>query len=426
MADIAPFRAIRYNPQRAGELALVVSPPYDVLSEADQEKLYQRSLYNVVRIILNRPEDGDGPLSRYQRAAATMQEWLKAGVLMEDPEPALYVYRQQFANPATTEERIRMGLVCALRLTPFDEGTVLPHEYTKPAAKADRLELLRATRTNTEAILALYEDPDGRVTSLIEEALERATLLMNPEADGMTHEVHRIAETTLVKALTDALAQKRLWIADGHHRYETALQYRDELRRTGGDAGEAERILVTLVAFEDEGLVVLPTHRVLQGLTADGLGRLLTDLRKSFDATKLGGTQEALALAAETECREGTLVLLTREGAWRLHLRNKEAMAALAPERGPAWRSLDVSILQTLVLEPLAESGVTFSAAYTQSAKEAAEMVSDGAAACAFLMGSISADTVRAVTSEGDRMPPKSTYFYPKLWSGLFMRRAGP
>lgn len=423
MADIAPFRGIRYNPARVGSLANVLAPPYDVLSAAEQAQLYERSPYNVVRIILNRREAGDPPNAPYQRAADTLQKWLDEGALIEEEQPAFYVYRQLFRCPITGAQRSRTGLVCALRLADYSEGVILPHEDTRPAPKADRLELLRATRANTESILALYEDSDGKVVGTLSGALASAELLANVTADGMTHQLYRVAAVGHREELPQLFREKQLWIADGHHRYETALTYRKELTEAGRAVPGADRLLVTLVAMEDAGLVVLPTHRVVGGISTTDLERTLDAVQPLFCMKRLESPEEAAARVAALTSSASTFAMVQRSRSLLFRLKDPAAMAARAPDRSPAWRALDVSVLQTLVLDRLQEMGLSGTVSYTQDAFEAVAHVMRGEASCAFLMARPSPEDVRQVTLHGDRMPPKSTFFHPKLWSGVLMRR---
>ncbi len=428
MADIAPFRGLHYACDRIGNLSEVLAPPYDVLSPSDRDALYDRNSFNVVRIILNRPESGDPPNASYARAAGYLQGWHAGGILTEDPVPAFYLYRQGFHDPTTDARRCRTGFFCALRLVPYEEGIVLPHEYTKPAAKADRLALLRSTHTNTEPIFALYEDPGLEIASLLAEAVRESAPLLTAETDGITHEVYAITGQDVLRDVRRRLADRRVWIADGHHRYETALSFFGEVRARNHDLAEgASRILVVLAPFEDPGIAILPTHRLIRLGNSSARDHLHMLLRQRFAVEKLDGTALALEVASSLNSSDGKLVMLTASGASVLTLREPRLMEAAAPGAGSDWRRLDVSILQTVLLEPLLDdSSPRPDVTYTHDASEAVATLEEGLCDVAFLVGRPSPEDLRRVTAQGDRMPAKSTFFYPKLWSGLLMRRLGP
>ena len=257
----------------------MVAPPYDVISATEQAALYARHPDNVIRLILGREDD------KYARAAATFREWLASGVLKADEAPALYVYRQRFTDPATGQPcPERIGLVCLLKLEEYATGRVLPHEKTLTAAKADRLELLRATEAQFESIYGLYSDPDMAVQSFLREYDDReASVGRVEDAIGSSHRIEAIVDSSAHAVLRDMLADKQVFIADGHHRYETSLNYRREFRAAHPEISEetpvaADYILITLTAFEDEGLLVLPTHRLVRNVSA---GRICGSARRA-------------------------------------------------------------------------------------------------------------------------------------------------
>jgi len=428
MADIVPFHGLHFATDVEGGLESVVAPPYDVISAEERDRLARLNPRNIVRVILNAPEPGDSPDAPYKRAAAFLRRWQDEGALVEDPDAALYLYRQTFQNPLTAQTETRTGLFCALKLSPYTDGVVLPHEFTRPAAKADRLALMRATETNTEPIFALYEDPDLSITGVLNAAVQDSSPSLVIEAGGMLHQVFAITDPEAVGQVVLLMAPRRVWIADGHHRYETALTYLSEVQ--GGDTSLAEgasRILVVLSPFEDPGIVVLPTHRLLRRLKRDAWARLEEFVTAAFHIEPVERVRSAMEELGGTASSDGKLLLATRDGMWLLTLRDSSLMDAAAPESGAAWRRLDVSILQKLILEPLmAETGCdSVEVAYTHDAEDALLGVRTGLNDAAFLVGTPSSDDVRRVTAEGDRMPAKSTFFYPKLWSGLLLRRLG-
>jgi uncharacterized protein (DUF1015 family) len=337
-----------------------------------------------------------------------------------DSEPGLYLYSQQFTSPISGQTLERTAFFCALKLVPYDSGIVLPHEHTKPAAKADRLSLMRATAANVEPIMGLYEDPDLAITRMLTAGRAAAEPVLYADVNGDTHQVWRVTDPAIIAIVRDAMRERRIWIADGHHRYETALTYWKE---HGANMPGADRILIALIPFEDPGLVVLATHRMLTGMTDADASDLVARLKDLFVATPI--TDEALFDAlGSLQSADGAFIVVMPGGSSIVRLREPRAIAAAAPAAGEAWQSLDVSILQTLLLDPLVVSTEgRVSVAYTRSAREAVELVRAGEMGAAFLVGMPSAHDVRQVTAAGDRMPPKSTFFHPKLWSGLIMRR---
>lgn len=424
MADIAPFQGIRYQADRIGSLDAVVSPPYDILSDRLIEELSARSPYNVVRIIRSHTELQGDPDAPYRQAAALLADWLRQGVLHEE-EPAVYVYRQTFASPTDGKETVRTGVFAALGLSPYSEGVVLPHEHTKPGAKLDRLRLMRATRANTEPIMVLYEDPGLEIITALSRAAEGDPTLC-ARSDAVRHEVFSVRDEAAIAHFREAMAPRRVWIADGHHRYETAIAYRDELAATGHAPAEADRILVTLIPFEDPGLVVLPTHRMVSGLPADDLERFTGELVDFFAIEDVADDEALLDRIHGMRSTDGGFLLATGRCLRFCRLRDAAIMKDAAPERSAAWRALDVSILQTLVLDRLMVLYPDAEVSYTRFPAEALARARSGDVAGAFIVGYPTAEDLRRVTSAGDRMPPKSTYFEPKLWSGLLMRRLEP
>ncbi len=439
MARIAPFAGIHYNPQRA-TLADLIAPPYDVIAPDAQDALYARSPDNIVRLILNRAEPGDNGDShaRYRRAAAFLRDELAGGALVQDETPALYEYIQRFPHTVTRQPRERRALLVALGLEPYENGVVLPHEETHPKAKADRLELMRATRANPEPIYGLYEDPELAIYRRLESArqgqkpLLTATVATPNAPEGETHVIYRHTDPALLADLAAWFAPRRVWIADGHHRYETALNYQRERRDAAGENATADAqpydfLLIGLSAFEDDGLVVLPTHRLIRHISSDRLAQLPLQLERYFDVVSMSA-DAARVWIARAEPGQKRFVLLRADGAFALTLRNRDALAAATNDgHCAAWRELDVTILQTLVLDR--SLGISWQSlahtpdvAYTRDEDEAAQRVASGEFQLACLLQNPTVTEVRDVAAAGDKMPQKSTFFYPKLWSGLVVR----
>lgn len=434
MVDISPFRALRYRLGRGTDLSPVLAPPYDVISDAMREALYARDPHNVVRIDYTRPEPGDSPDAIYERAARWLAEWRREGVLREDDAPAVYVLAQTFVGPDGVE-RTRTGFFARARLTRFGEGPILPHERTLKGPKEDRLKLYRATRTNLSSIFGAFRDPDGAVRRRLEEARRQAPLATG-QMDGVTNELYGLADPEPLRALTETFLDKKLYIADGHHRYETGLAYRDERRaelgRVDPDA-PYEHILMFAAAVEDPGMVIFPTHRLVHGLDAFEPAALLQKLDPYFERRSAPADPAAALRALEDAGREGNAFLLVTESARHLLIRTPGRAAAALPHlpAHPALQGLDVSVLHALVLElglgidQAAQSAQT-NLRYSKSFEEALRAPGPGSGIqAAFLMNPTRMDEVIHVAESGEVMPQKSTYFMPKLPTGLVMAPLG-
>ncbi|HLK10854.1 MAG TPA: DUF1015 domain-containing protein [Candidatus Binatia bacterium] len=403
MAEVRPFPAVRYDPARVGDLRDVIAPPYDVISPAEQEALYARSPWNVVRLILGREPD------RAAEASRTLRAWMDARVLRRDAAPALYRYAQTYVT-SDGVRRCRDGVLCRLRLEPFSRGVVRPHERTFPGPKADRLAVLRATGAHLSPIFGLYGRPGERVADVLGAAAAGVPEVEISDDAGHGHRLWRVTDAAAIARFAAALAGDTILIADGHHRYETALAYRDEQRGAGATA----YVLAFLANMEEEGLVILPTHRLVRGPLRLDAGALEARLRAC-------GRVEPLPAGAARPAGAIDVVLPER----RLRVHPGEAARAALGGLPAAVRALDVAVLHGAILEPLL--GVAPSdLAFTHDDAEAVAAVETGRAAAAFLLNPPSMAAVRAVCLAGELMPEKSTYFYPKLASGLVFDLVGP
>ncbi|HEX5828328.1 MAG TPA: DUF1015 domain-containing protein [Candidatus Limnocylindrales bacterium] len=434
MPQIRPFRALRFDPDVVGDLGAVVAPPYDVIGPELHRELLDRHPRNAVRLDLPASDPGDAdPDERYRRVARLVAEWRQDGTLHKDPRPAIYVYEQAYRIPGTDTERTQRGFFARLRIEPFGPGGgVLPHERTLSGPKEDRYRLLRATGLNTSPVVGMYEDPGGRARALL------AGLTAQPPAADVTDDDrvrHRLWVVTdegdgaPASTLTELAGAGPVYIADGHHRYETAVRYRDERRgqRTGDEDPPFEYLLMLLLDADDQ-LTVLPTHRVVRGLGDEGLARLRAGLDRLFTVTP-ADREPVVArheAAGELAGGAGRFGLVTREGAWTLQAR-REAFEPLLTVGGRAVRTLDVSLLAATLDAVLGIDAAAVAGgeriSYSKSAREAVRLVDearDGADA-AFLLEPTPVDSILAVSRDGDVMPQKSTYFYPKALTGLVL-----
>jgi uncharacterized protein (DUF1015 family) len=423
MAEVRPFRGLRYT--AAVDPALAIAPPYDVISPAEQRALYERSTYNAVRIEYGEQRESDSASdNRYTRAAAEIARWRAEGALALDDAAAIYGYRQEFEFGAETYAR--QAWFCALRLEAWDKGVVKPHEHTLANPKADRLALLRSTCTQISPVYSLFRPKTG-ASAFIEDGERLAAF----DADGQRHTLTAIRDADAIAAFQRMIEDSDVYIADGHHRYETALAYRDEVRaRASSWRGEEPEnlVLMALTAFDDPGLLVLPTHRMVhQRPSDDAIARLEASFAiKALPPGNFAGAMEALRSA-----REPSFVGVGLAGGDSVHLvtlRGRASVEALMPrEQSPAWKRLDVNVLQYGVLLDvfgIDDAALTAGGAvtYMQDAEEARRQVASGEAGCAFLVNATPVEQVLEVSDANGRMPQKSTYFYPKLPTGLVFR----
>jgi len=433
MADIQAFHGVRYNPARVGELADVLCPPYDIIDARFQQELYERSPYNFVRIEYGRqyPQDGPGD-SRYTRAVRFMHDWLEQGVLLSDAHPAIYIDDHYFYFGG--HEIRRRGLMVRVRLEEWAKMIVRPHEGTLSAPKSDRLNLIGALAANTSPVLSMYEDPFNRISSRLADAARLEPAARLAERDGERHDLWVIDDTAIIGAVAAELAESPLYIADGHHRYESALVYQREqhARFPLAAAGAGFNfVMMTLIAFNDPGMLILPPHRLLRGLPEAKMAGLRENLSAFFDVESIAlgseGAWEAVDLRLNEPDRLRLVIFgLDGRNLLLLTLRDFETAQRLMPQfHTVTYKQLDVSIVDHIILEnilglkPEGEAGIAFN--YDRD--EALAGVMAGEYQLAFIVKPVKPETIKAIADASDRMPRKSTYFYPKLPSGLVLNR---
>ena len=421
MADVRPFRALRYDPTVVGGLDDIVSPPFDTISEELRRSLYGRSPYNVVRLEAGERFPADtAENSRYTRAAALMEQWRHQGALVRDPEPAFHLVRHSFPLHGRVLER--RELMAAVRLEEYDRRVVLPHEYTRNEDKRDRLALMHACRTNLSPIMSLYSDEDRRVRAVLDRVMASPLDASFSDPGRQEYAVWRIAGSGDVSAIREALASGPLYIADGHHRYETALNYR---RESGADDSDAASrfVMMGLVDFSDPGLRVLPYHRVVGGLDGDALGQVAARLGETFDSRPhpAPGPDSTDALQAEVErlgAKGLAMGLLEKDGAACSTLTLREGVDT----RG--WGLLGGSeawVLEDLVLKPILGESLERGLSYVHDGGGVADRVRSGEAQMGFFLKPFPLGLFKAIMDRGERLPSKSTFFYPKLPTGIVM-----
>jgi uncharacterized protein (DUF1015 family) len=425
MADVLPLRGLRYQSSAVGDFGTVLAPPYDVISADTQQALYSKGPYNVVRLEFGL-ESGEG---RYDAAAQTLERWKNEGVLARDDTPAFYLYEQVFEYAGS--EYHRQSIIARVRLEPWDAGVILPHEHTLAGPKEDRFRLLQACRTNVSPVFALYRPNGDDLAAHCAEVAFAPPVIDAVDIAGHRHRLWPLGGKELIARIGSHFDGRRLYIADGHHRYETALAYRDACKAasTVWTGEEPENfVLMALTAANDPGLLILPIHRLVRPRKPSD--DLLERLAECFEITEIE-VPAPKAILEELTKRRGLgaafASLTAKSPPLLLQLRDFDAAAAGMPEgHSRAWRQLDVNVLQFAILEPLlgidleavrAGSSVEF----TESAAEALEAVESGRFPLAFLLNGTTAEQILAVADAGDRMPQKSTYFYPKLGTGLVL-----
>lgn len=490
MACVIPFKGLRYNPDKAGGLADLITPPYDVINAADQDCYYTRHPYNIIRLEYGKafPEDSANS-NRYTRSAECFKIWLKENVLFQESKPALYLYEQEFNLGG--EKKIRSGFFCRVKLEPYEKGVILPHEETMPKHKADRLALMRACEASFSPILGLYADSENMVVSAMREKIKNTKPDVHcTDEDGDSHRMWVITDDRAIDRVQQAMADKRVYIADGHHRYETALNYKKErescqgayagnnaVAATGSCCATPEGTMscsleyvpsynftmMTLINLYDPGLVILPTHRLIKNLKDLDVSRLVEQLKENFTveekdllAPDRSNFRELLELmekrwqagrhdspASATGCepaearldqaafpRRHVFGLYAGENKfYLLSLKNGVNLLNLMPqEKSPAWQGLDVSVLHTLIIEKyLGICGELRAKAehitYTREEENALSLVDSGEYQLAFFLNPTLVEEVTEVAGAGEKMPQKSTFFYPKLITGLVINQ---
>ncbi|MFX4262057.1 DUF1015 domain-containing protein [Pelotomaculum propionicicum] len=490
MAVIIPIRGLRYNMRKVDNMADVVTPPYDVIDAAAQDRFYRRHPCNIIRLEYGKIDPEDSEINnRYTRAANDYSDWLKENVLAREPKPAIYLYEQEFK--AGGANKIRSGIICGVRLEPYEKGIVLPHEETIPKHKADRLELMRACGANFSPVFSLYSDQDNGVVETLKGSLLGAPPDISFTDDsGESHRMWVVTDADAIGKVQRIMKDKRIFIADGHHRYETALNYKKERENSGGERDDAavsaassctatpggtissstevepayNYVMMTLVNLYDPGLVVLPTHRLIKNVESLDKYCLLDQIKDNFTVEEFqlepdkgnfrqllgvlerrglgeqsGGDVKALETAgAAAQEKPGNTGKAHRHAFglyagdnkfYLLTLKDDIDLSQMMPEeKSPAWQRLDVSILHTLIMEKhLGICGELRAKAdhitYTREEEGALAAVDRGEYQLVFFLNPTLVEEVTEVAGQGEKMPQKSTFFYPKLITGLVINQ---
>ena len=433
MVQIEAFQGLRYDLAHVGSLSDVIAPPYDVIDPEFQNQLYEVHPTNVIRLILNRDEPGDETGDeKYERAARYLKQWRREGVLSEESHAAIYVYHQEFSYAGTTF--IRKGFMCRMQLEKLGEGNVYPHEETHSAAKVDRLKLFNATRANLSQIFGIYPDEENQAQKILEQAIMGKTPLEATDHLGVVHRLWVVDDLQTIGDLQASMGDKAMFIADGHHRYETACNYQQQLKESGEltDVHPANCVMTMCVSMNDDGMIVLPTHRLFKGLPQYDSATLISKIDSAFDCQVIGtGSElaESVWEQIEVDDAQDTVGLYCPvDDTWVLATLNTdglERLAAVASDRTDDWQGLGVSILHRLLVQTCLGHESLPKPKYVHLVQEVVDSLNQGADddgevfGLAALVMPATLDHIRTISKNGERMPAKSTYFYPKLLSGL-------
>lgn len=434
MAEIRPLSGLRYDISRISDINRTICPPYDVISPKQREQLYERDEHNYVRLEFGRELDGDNDAeNKFTRAAATLEAWLQTGILKKDAAPAIYVHDHHFTVEGKT--CVRRGIIATVRLEEWEKMVVRPHEGTFPRAKSERLSLMRATSAGISPIMTLYQDRKKQIAALLDEAAAGAPIIASGWFEGERHVVWAVSDPAWQKKLADAFGEKPLYIADGHHRYESALNYKRERQTRGDDADAGYNFtLMNMLDFADPGLVVLPPHRLARKLSAAQMKALSGGLGNYFNVAEIdlsaadgrgrltafldGGktSQDRLAVYG---LKPGRVLLLT--------VADREKTGAAMPGgHCEQYRRLNVSLIDHIILDKLMGVGHDEhedKLAYVTDVDETLRRVDAGEYQLALLLSPVETEVIKNIADASDRMPRKATYFYPKLPSGIVCYR---
>jgi uncharacterized protein (DUF1015 family) len=420
LAEISPFSGVRYNQEIVGDMASVICPPYDVISPEEQRAYYEKSEYNAIRLEhgIALPEDTKAN-DKHSRASATFNQWLKERVLTVDHVPSFYIHEHTFTYQNIRKRRL--GFMVCVRLEPWENKIIFPHENTVPGIKSDRLDLMRACAANFSPLLGLYEDLGQKVTKLLTSQTSRKPAIEFTQAEE-THKLWVANEPEFVQRVSHFLASRPIYIADGHHRYETALAYRDERRQENSPGNEAFNfIMMSLVPFSDPGLIVLPVHRLVNNLSSKALTQFRGNLETFFEVESVPLGEDGLP-----EIRGAITRILGLEPGSVIALKPRQSpsIKEMMPEgHSGVYKRLDLSIVQHLVIDKLKDLDKSSSITYTPNIVQARQLVESGEYQLAFLLNPITVATIKAIADANDKMPGKSTFFYPKLPTGLVINR---
>ncbi len=425
MAQIKAFKGLRFDTEKAGDICTLCCPPYDIISEEQRLQYLSNNENNIIRLEL--PKEGENP---YATASDVLKIWEDKGILTRESAPALYVYEEEFT--AYGKRNSIKGLICRLKVEEFSKGVVLPHEFTLSKAKEDRLNLMKATNCNFSQIYGLYMDEEHTSLNTIDALSQGKADMEFTDDDNITHRMWIVTDEVAIAKLESDFTDRKIYIADGHHRYETALNYRNCCRECGkakeGDAQDYQMIF--LCDMGHPGLVVFPTHRLVRDLADFDKDQVLKKCEDYFEVKKFFSTDimESILAVKDKEGKKAFGFYTGNDEWYLLTLKDISVMDELLPELSVASRQLDVTVLHSLILENIfgidkENMAAQINLTYTKFFEEALSAVDNGSAQCSFVLNPTKVTEIRDVASAGEKMPQKSTYFYPKMITGMVMNK---
>ena len=419
MPVIKPFKAVRYNIAKVKGVSSVISPPYDIISPKLQDELYSASPYNFVRLDFNKMEPSDimGHNDRYTRSRDLFKAWLDENILARDPRDSIYIYSQKYKNGSKTIEQV--GFIGLMGLNSVGKEKVLPHENTLTAPKEDRLSLMRATEANLSPIFVLYEDKTHRLTNILKKFMTGNACLVDIKFDNVRHRLWSIEDGSIIKKIASSMAHKNIFIADGHHRYEVARMYCNETK------GSADKVMVYFVEMDERMLTVLPAHRVVLDIGILEPEEILGKLSKFFRVEKVSGLKALMTHLSKSRPKLHSFgMYLGEKKFYVLRLKNEKDSDKAIKDKPLVWRRLDVAILHRFIMQEILDiRDEDNNISYIKDSKDAIGAVDSGKFKIAFILNPTKVSEVKRIANIGERMPKKSTYFYPKQLSGLVINK---
>lgn len=414
MAEIRPFRGIIYNREKVGDLDLVTAPPYDIITPELQERLYQLSPYNIVRLDLGKEYPDDIPENnRYTRASAYLDDWLKEGILKRDESESIYIYQMDYLSPKGVKKTLR-GFVCLVKIEELGAGVILPHENTYSGPRVDRLNLLRSTRANLSLIFSLYPG-EGRISKIIKKINQEDSALKTKDNERSVHNLWAIKDISVIEEIVKEMENRPIFIADGHHRYETAFLFRDEMRKKGENG--YDYVMMFLADIDEEGLTILPTHRLVRNILIPDNEKIITAIQKDLEVTPV--QRKELMLRGLEESTHHSFGMYMNGAYYLLRLKDRVIESLNLPD---ALKGLDAAILHYLLFEKdLKVKGGDFD--YERDVDEVIKKIDSGNFKIAFFMNPPQVSEVKDVALSNEMMPPKTTFFYPKLLTGMVINK---
>jgi uncharacterized protein (DUF1015 family) len=427
MIEIKPFRGVTYNKNKIDDFDLVTAPPYDVISPRERDDLYKKNKYNIVRLILGKEYSTDNKRNnRYSRAANFIEKWMQEKVLVRDEKPCLYVYLQEFKDLQTKKKIKRLGFIACFKLQEFSKKNIFPHELTLSKPKADRFKLIKSTSSNYSPVFSLYSDKKKKVDSILKKALKKKPFLKVRDENATLHKLYKISDKKIISQIVKGLKNKKLFIADGHHRYETALNYKKHIAKGGKrfvDV-EASSTLMYFTNLNSTGLKIYPIHRALRNLSEKAIENLIDKLSAFFTIKKAASKNEMLKIVLSSRPKEYIFGLYFHKDFYILRLKDKNLPAkAAGMKKASKVDKLNVSLLHNLVIDKILKADVEDDVYYMKNPDSVIRETNKRKNRLGLFLAPIKAEEIIEAALNNERMPRKTTYFYPKLYSGLVINK---